>query len=413
MLRYIHAMQVLSFKIAAAIVLLFAMTACTGKKEAPRQRPPAPVTVVQAEQKDMPLQLKSIGNVEAYNTVGIKSLVNGTVDKVHFREGQDVQKGQLLFTIDPRPFQAALRQAEANLAKDVAQARNAEEQARRYAGLVKDGIVTQEQYDQLKTTADSYGANVAADRAAVESAKLQLSYCYIHSPLAGRTGNLAVNAGNVVKANDVPILVTINQVSPIYVSFTVPERELAGLKKHIAAGDLKVEAVVPSDGQQADSGSISFLDNTVDPATGTIRLKGTFANLKRHLWPGQFVNVILTLATKPKAVVVPTTAVQTGQQGQYVFVVGADLSAEVRPVVTGITSGGLMVIEQGLKAGETVVTDGQLRLTPGAKVVISKPGDGQTPESGQKAIPSPAAAQGGGVAQKPAAATPPTTEKVK
>jgi len=402
MLRFVQTIQVLPLNIAAAIGLLCAMTACTAKKEPPKQRPPAPVTVAQVEQKDIPLQLKAIGNVEAYNTVGIKSLVNGTVEKVHFREGQDVQKGQLLFTIDPRPFQAALRQAEANLAKDVAQARNAEEQARRYAGLVKDGIVTQEQYDQIRTTADSYGANVAADRAAVESAKLQLSYCYIHSPLVGRTGNLAVNAGNVVKANDVPVLVTINQVSPIYVSFTVPERELAGLKKHIAAGDLKVEAVVPSDGQQADSGNISFLDNTVDPATGTIRLKGTFANLKRHLWPGQFVNVIMTLAIKPKALVVPTTAVQTGQQGQYVFVVGADLNAEVRPVVAGITTDGLMVIEQGLKAGETVVTDGQIRLAPGAKVVIGKPAEGpQTTGAGHKA------------ASSPAATTPPTTDKAK
>lgn len=366
--------HVISRPLAAGFFIgaLAVFSACAPGKEPPRPRPPVPVTAAQVVQKDMPQQLKAIGNVEAYNTVGVKSLVSGTIAKVHFREGQDVRMGQLLFTIDPRPFQAALRQAEAILVKDLAQARNADKQARRYAGLVKDGIVTQEQYDQLKTAADALEATAASDRAAVENAKLQLSYCYIRSPLDGRTGNLVVNAGNLVKANDVPVLVSINQITPVYASFTLPERELPAIKRHLSAGSLGVEAVIPSDGQQKEVGTISFLDNNVDLATGTIRLKGTFANRQRRLWPGQFVNVLITLATKRDAVVVPTAAVQTGQQGQFVFVVAADQTAQVRPVVTSITTADLTVIETGLKPGEVVVTDGQMRLSPGAKVALGK-----------------------------------------
>jgi len=383
---------------AAALIFLAAgLVACSPKKEAPRPRPPAPVTVAQVTQQDVPQELRAVGNVEAYTTVAVKALVSGTVAGVHFREGQDVAQGQLLFTIDPRPFQAALRQAEANLAKNQAQATNAEAQARRYAALVKDGIVTQEQYDQLKTSADALAASVAADRAAVENAKVQLSFCYIHAPLVGRTGNLVVNAGNIVKANDNPAMVTINQISPVYVTFAVPEKELLTIKRQMAGGTLRVEAAIPSDPHGPNSGTVTFIDNTVDMATGTIKLKGTFANAERRLWPGQFVNVTLTLAVLAKATVVPSQAVQTGQQGQYVFVVLADGTAELRPVTAGISHGGVMVIEKGLAPGESVVTDGQMRLMPGAKVEVKQPGQG-----GGTKVPAAASGAGGPTGASPA-----------
>jgi multidrug efflux system membrane fusion protein len=386
------------------LVMLILLAGCAKKQEKPRSKPPVPVIVAVAGQKTVPVQLRAIGNVEAYNSVAVKAQVSGIVAEVHFREGQDVRKGQLLFTLDPRPFQAALRQSEANLAKDLAQYRNAVEQARRYAALLQDGIVTQEQYDQLKTNADALDATVGADRAAVENAKIQLSYCYIRSPLDGRTGSLVVNIGNTVKANELPALVTINQVTPVYVSFTILEKELATIKSKLASGKMTVEAVVSNDGKGVEPGVISFVDNTVDMTTGTIRLKGTFVNRERRLWPGQFVNVVLTLATKPNAVVVPTAAVQTAQSGQFVFVVGPEQKAELRPVVTSITNDGFTVIEKGLKAGEVVVTDGQMSLAPGARVELKKAGEGsqqpaspatgkgasgQQPMTGQTAAPSP------------------------
>jgi len=354
------------------LLMVLLLSACSPKKEKTAPRPPAPVTVTTAGQKNVPVQLAATGNVEAYSIVAVKAQVNGTVAQVHFKEGQDVRNGDLLFTIDPRPFAAALRQAEANLARDRAQARNAEEQARRYGSLVKDGIVTQEQYDQLRAAAEAYSATVAADLAAVENAKIQLEYCSIRAPHSGRTGSLVVNVGNVVKANEAPALVTINQVSPVYVAFSVPEKVLPEIRRHMAAGDLKVEALLPGDGNVAESGSISFIDNLVDTTTGTIRVKGTFANKSRRLWPGQFANVALTLTTRPNAVVVPTQAVQTGQQGAYLFVVKADKSAELRPVTVGPALNGETVIEKGLQPGETVVTDGQIRLVPGAKVEIKQ-----------------------------------------
>jgi multidrug efflux system membrane fusion protein len=361
------------------LVILIMLAGCSKKQEKPRSKPPVPVVVAVAEQKTVPVQLRAIGNVEAYNSVAVKAQVSGIVAQVHFREGQDVRKGQLLFTLDPRPFETALRQSEANLAKDLAQFRNAVEQTRRYAGLLQDGIVTQEQYDQLKTNADALDATVGADRAAVENAKILLSYCYIRSPLDGRTGSLVVNIGNTVKANELPALVTINQVTPVYVSFTTPEKELATIKSKLASGKMTVEAVIPNDGKGVEAGAISFVDNTVDMTTGTIRLKGTFANRDRRLWPGQFVNVVLTLATKPNAVVVPTAAVQTAQAGQFVFVVGPEQKAELRPVVTSVTNDGMTVVEKGLKAGEVVVTDGQMNLAPGARVELKKAGQGSQP----------------------------------
>ena len=280
--------------LCVVIVATLALAACAEKKEPPKTRPPAPVTVGTVSQADVPVKLTAVGNVESVNSVAIKAQINGTVSQVHFREGQDVVKGQLLFTIDPRPYQAALKQAEAALARDLAQAKNADEQARRYEGLIKDGIVTQEQYDALRTTADAFASSVAADRAAVENAKVQLSYCSIRSPIAGRTGNLAATIGNMIKANDTPSMVTINQMAPIYVTFSVPEKELITIKREMAGGKLRVEAIIPHDPRGPVYGELTFVDNTVDMTTGTIRLKGTFANADGRLWPGQFVTASLT-----------------------------------------------------------------------------------------------------------------------
>jgi multidrug efflux system membrane fusion protein len=346
------------------------LAACSSEKEKPKPKPPVPVSVAKAVQKTVPVQIRVIGNVEAYNTVSIKAQINGMLDAVHFREGQDVKQGQMLFTIDRRPFVAALNQAKAALARDAAQERYAREQARRYGELIKDGIVTQDQFEQYRANAEALGESVHADRAAVDNAAVQLSYCSIRSPIDGRTGNLMVQRGNLVKANDVPVLVTINQVNPIYVTFSVPEKELAEIKRYMGTGNLKVEAFIPNDTGPAEQGALSFLDNAVDIATGTIKIKGTFANNSRRLWPGQFVNVVLTLTSIPNAVVVPTQALQTGQAGQFVFVVKPDRTVESRPIITGEAMDGETVLSKGVNPGETVVTDGQLSLVPGSRVVL-------------------------------------------
>lgn len=348
------------------LALFLLCAACTAKKEKPKTKAPVPVKVAQALQKDLPLQVKAIGNIEAYTTVAVKSQINGQIARVHFAEGSDVEKGALLISIDPEPFQAALSQCEATLAKDQSQARFAREQASRYEGLLKEGIVTHDQYDLLRSTAESLAATLVADRAAIKNARIQLGYCSIRSPISGRTGTVALHAGNLTKANDLPI-VTINQISPIYVTFSLPEKRLGEVKRAMAAGQLKIEALIPNEAGSSEIGSISFLDNAVNPATGTIKLKGLFGNKSRKLWPGQFTDVLITLASRKNAVVVPTQAIQTSQQGEFVYVVKGDKSVEMRPV-TSVAAGEETVIEKGLAAGESVVIDGQLRLTPGAIV---------------------------------------------
>ncbi len=408
------------------------LLSCTGDSKVPENsRPVVPVNVATVIQKDVPVQLRGVGNVDAYSAVSIRAMVEGELWKVYFKEGQDVQKNDLLLSIDPRPFESTLRQAEANLerdlalvqqveanltrdlaqvtqaeanlSRDLAQAKNADEQAKRYAYLVEKGYVAKEQYDQVRTNAESLAATVQADRAAienaqaalradkaalenakavvrgskaaVETAKIQLGYCSIRAPLSGRTGGLLVQQGNLIKANDVPIVV-INQINPIYVTFAVPEQNLPEIKKHMAAGSVKAEAIIPGDENFPESGILTFVDNAVDTATGTIKLKGTFANQAKRLWPGQFVNVVLTLTTQPKAIVVPSQAIQTGQEGQYVFVVKPDLTVESRRVAVDRSLDGLTVVAKGLQPGETVVTIGQLRLVTGGKVEIKKePGE--------------------------------------
>ncbi len=351
-------------------VTLF-LSSCSGKKAEPIKRPVVAVTAATVVQKTVPVQIRAIGNVEAYSTVGVKVQIGGELLRVHFREGQDVNRGDILFTIDPRPYEAALKQAEANLAKDTAQLENAKVDVGRYEDLVKKGYVAQQQFDQVRTNFATLEATVNADKAVVENARLQLKYCYIYSPITGRTGGLVVNQGNVIKANADNSIVTINQIQPIYVTFSVPEQFLAEIKKYMAVEKVKVQAVIGSDDAHPEEGVLTFVDNAVDITTGTIKLKATFLNKEKRLWPGQFVNVYVTLTSQPNAIVTPSAAVQTGQKGQYVFVIKGDLTVESRPVVVSRTLDGETVIEKGLQAGEKVVTDGQLRLVQGASVEIS------------------------------------------
>jgi multidrug efflux system membrane fusion protein len=317
----------------------------------------------------MPVELQAIGNVEAISTVSIKAQISGQLMRVHFKEGDFVKKGQLLFTIDRAPFEAALRQAEGTLARDEAQALNSKLDAERYQGLGKQGVASKQQVDAAAAAANAMAATVAADKAAVETAKINLEYTSIYSPINGRTGSVGVKEGNLVKANDVPILVTINQIEPIYVGFAIPEQQLAELKQYSNTKSLKVD-VAPQGSSQHFQGRLTFIDNSVDLTTGTIKLKATFDNALHVLWPGQFADVKLTLKSQPNAVVVPTAALQTSQSGTYVYVVNQDLTAQPQPVKVGWNVGEDTVIASGLQPGQRVVTDGQLRLTPGAKVDI-------------------------------------------
>jgi len=359
----------LFFFFMVSIVVTVFFLACS-KKTGPPPKPPVPVTAGTVIQKTVPVQVRAIGNVEAYSTVAVKSQIGGVLTRVHFREGEYVNKGALLFTIDPRPYEAALKQAEANLAKDNAQLENANAQVRRYEELVKKGYVAQEQYDQIRTNAAAFEATVNADKAIVENARLQLKYCFIYSPITGRTGSLIANQGNLIKANADTSMVVINQIQPIYVTFSVPEQNLLEIKRYMAEGNLKIEAFLSKEDVNPEQGVLTFIDNAVDLATGTIELKGTFANKEKRLWPGQFVSAVLTLTSQPNAIIVPSQSIQTGQKGQYVFVIKNDLTVEDRPVIVGRTLNSETVIDKGLQSGERVVTDGQLRLVPGAKVEV-------------------------------------------
>jgi len=416
--------DLLGLLVAALFLFCFACSAETEGKQRHRTAA-APVTIGSVIKKDVPVQLVTIGNVEPYSSVDIKSMVNGQLIKTAFKEGKEVKKGDLLFVVDPRPFEAAVKQAEAILERDLSavkeaqanrvsyasqlkhaeailkkdqiQAKTARVQAERYGILAERGNVSKDQYDQVQTNADALNAVVLADTAALETAqaslraseaalehakaavrasraglqnaKLQLEYCYIHSPLDGRTGNLYVKEGNIIKANDA-VLVEINQVRPIYVAFSIPEQDLREIRRQMATGELTVEAWIPGDQKRAEQGGLTFVDNAVDRTTGTIRLKGTFPNKENRLWPGLFVDVIVILDTEKDAVVVPSQAVQTGQEGPYAFVVTPQLTAEYRKLIVGRSLNGETVVTEGLKPGEKVVTDGYLRLIPGAKVEI-------------------------------------------
>lgn len=356
----------------ALAALLGGAAACNSGGDAAntkREAPPVPVRVAAVAQRDVPVQVKAIGTVEAFSTVSVKSQVEGSLAEVHFSEGDAVRKGDLLFVIDPRPFESALRQAEANLAKEQAEARFAEVDAERRSELFKQGLVSRNEYDNAQTNAAALKAAANADAAAVENARLRLQYCYIHSPVDGRIGQLLVHEGNLVKQND-STLAVINQVKPAYVAFAVPEALLPEIRERAAAGTLAVESI-SGEGKPEVRGELKFINNAVDRTTGTVLLKGLFANENEALWPGQFVEVALTLHVESGALVVPLAALQTGQQGQYVWVVSGERQVEVRPVVTGDVNGTEVVVREGLKPGETVVVDGQLRLAPGSRVEIN------------------------------------------
>lgn len=394
--------------------LTLASLACTAKPAQPPQggrRGPGggavPVLMAKVVQKTVPVDIQIIGNVEAFTTIGVKSQVGGQLMQVFFKEGDSVRKNSLLFTIDKRPYEAQVSQvkanlardtaqlslAQANMARDLSQQRYAEAQAARYDKLLQEGVMSKEQTEQVRTDADAKREAVKADQAAIDSARaslqadqamldnanVQLSYTSIRSPIDGRTGNLAIKQGNLIKANDID-LVTINQVKPIYVTFSVPEAQLTGIKQRMAKGKLTVAAVpqgTAEAAEEAEHGVLTFMDNSVDQTTGTIKLKGTFSNNDGKLWPGQFIKVTLRLNTLPDALVVPTQAVQTGQDGQFVYVIKDDMSVDARPVTTGMRVDQEMVIEKGLRAGESIVTEGQLRLAPGMKVQTRQPGGAQ------------------------------------
>jgi membrane fusion protein, multidrug efflux system len=356
--------------LATVAIGLSLLSGCAGTHAAPAPAPAVPVVAATVQQKDMPVRVHAIGAVEAYSTVSVKTQITGELTGVYFKEGDDVRQGQLIFTLDKRPLEAALKQAESNLAKDEAAASMARVQQKRYEALMRSGVVSKEQYDQLESGARAEDAAVAADKAAVENAKVQLIYCSIYSPINGRTGNLIVHRGNMIKANDNPPLVNINQVQPIYVTFTVPQQYLAEVKQYAGSATLAVEAVIPNDNRGPAKGKLSFIDNQVDSTTGTIKLKGVFENRDRRLWPGQFVDAYLRLKTQANAVVIPSQAIQNGQQGQFVFVIKDDSTVEARPITTGNSEQGEVIVQKGLAAGERIVTDGQLRLLPGSKVQI-------------------------------------------
>jgi multidrug efflux system membrane fusion protein len=358
-------------RVVALFLLVVSLAACSrgAEQEAGGPPPGVPVTVGTVVQKPVPVQVRAIGNVQASETVTVRARVGGIVAQIRFREGQDVEEGQVLFTLDRGPLEAALRQAEAQLERSRTQLENARKNADRYAELARQGFVAQQEYERFRTEADALQATVRADQAVVENARLQLGYATIRAPLSGRTGARLVHEGDLVRANETA-LVVINRLRPIDAAFALPERELPDVRKYWAEGTLRVEALAPQSGAVLDAGALTFIDNRVDPATGTIQLKARFPNRDAVLWPGQYLNVVLTLTTEPAAVVVPTAAVQTGQQGSYVFVVKPDQTAESRPVTVARQVGSETVIAEGVAPGEIVVTDGQLRLVPGARVEV-------------------------------------------
>lgn len=356
---------------AAAVALLAA--GCSpndaaqdgAKSKAP---PGVPVVTAQVVRKPMPVKLQAIGNVEPYTSVSIKSRIDGQIVAVRFQDGQDVRQGQLLFELDPRALEAQVKQLEANVMRDKVLVANDQAKEKRYSDLLDKGFISADAYNQIKTDLDAAQANVQANLAALEAARVQLSYTRITAPIGGRAGKIMIQMGNVVKANDTAALVTINAVVPIYVSFAVPEQSLPEIRRFMAKAPLVVHASPAGDASTQADGQLTFVDNAVDAQTGTIRLRATFPNKDHMLWPGQFANVTLTLSQQPDAIVIPSQALQNGPKGQYVYVVQPDQSAEMRSVTLDRTDGLEAVIASGLNEGETVVTSGQIRLTPGAKV---------------------------------------------
>lgn len=355
---------------------------CAKQQAAPPARPAATVTVARVTQKTMPVEITAVGNVEAISTISIRAQVAGEVQDVPFKEGDFVKKDQLLIKIDPRPYEAALAQAKATLARDKATGVYNRAQAQRYKTLFDQGVASAEQLESFVSAADAADATVNADEAAIKTAELNLEYCTINSPIDGRTGTVMVKPGNLVKVADVPIVV-INQVNPIYVNFTVPQQYWPDIKEDVDRRALRVAATIPQDSGSAVTGTLTFVDNSVDTTTGTIHLRGTFENSQNRLWPGLYVNVLLTLSQQPNATIVPAHAVVSTQTNSYVYVVKADDTVEQRMVVPNRTIENNTVIDKGVQPGEVIVTDGQINLVPGAKIEI------KNREAGVSADPPP------------------------
>lgn len=358
-----------------ALVAALVGAACAKPPE--QGAPPVPVQVAPVTQIAAPLTIAANGVVEPLQTVAIEAQVGGALDTVTFNEGQDVQAGQVLFKLDARPFEAALRQAEATLARDEAQAQSAQRDAERYKALAEKDYVTKSQADQAQTAAVATLASVQADKAAVDNARLNLNYTTIRAPISGRTGRLLVRRGNIVKQNAEP-LVVINQLRPILVRFPVPQHDFPALQRRNARGPVPVRVVMADSGRVGEAGTLAFLDNAVDSLTGTVTAKARFENRANELWPGEYVRVSVELDVEPNAIAVPTRAVLAGQQGSYVFVVGSDKLAKVRQISVGRAVGELTTIDKGLTPGEQVVVDGQSRLTPDAHVDVKSSMGGGT-----------------------------------
>ncbi len=358
--------------VAGTAATHFATDSGAEEQKRPAAGPPAvPVSVAMAAERDIPVILRAIGNIDAYSTVAIKARVDGQIVAVNFQEGQPVRKGEILFRLDPRPFVAALHQAEANLARDRASRDHAAMQKRRYEELLHKNFVSKDAYAQYVTNAETADASLQASQAAVETVRLNLQYCTIRSPIDGYVGRIMLQLGNMVKANDTNALVVINQVRPVYVTFAIPEQQLAEIRHHMTNGPLEV-TVLSSHTEHTPlaTGTLVFIDNAVDQSTGTIKLRAQFDNQDLMLWPGQFVNVRVKLFDQRNALVVPSLAVQTGPNGEFVFVLKSDATTEVRAVKIARTEGDFAVVAEGLAKGEKVITRGQLRLAPGVKVVV-------------------------------------------
>lgn len=360
--------------VAAAGVILFMQFNRGPRADVRAAPPPVPVTAVAVVSKSMPVRLAAIGNVEAYTTVAVKARIDGQINSVHFKEGDEVRKGDLLFEIDPRPLQATLAQAQANLLRDRALLDRAKTQEARYKDLLDKNFISQDGYEQVRTNLDAAQATAAADQAAIDSATLQLGFCSIRAPVTGYAGKIMIQQGNLIKANDAGPLVIINQVVPIYASFSVPEQNLGEIRARQAREGLKVEATLANSDKPPVPGRITFIDNGTDLTTGTIKLKAEFANADKVLWPGQFVNIALILREQTDAIVVPSSAVQSGPAGQYLYVVKPDLTAELRNIKVARSEGADTVVAEGVQPGERVVTEGQLRLAQGSRVNPGKGG---------------------------------------
>ncbi|HWZ71831.1 MAG TPA: efflux RND transporter periplasmic adaptor subunit [Casimicrobiaceae bacterium] len=356
----------------AVVVGLVAQYNKESRAAAQKTTAAVPVSAAQVVARTMPVSLTAIGNVEPFTTVAVKARVDGQLNSVKFKEGDEVRQGSVMFEIDPRPFAASLKQAQANLAKDRALLDRASEQEKRYKDLLSKNFISPDAYEQVRTNTETAAATVSADEAAIENARLMLEYCTIRSPVTGYAGRIQIQQGNLVKANDTNPLVTVNQVVPIYTSFSVPEQNVSDIRKYQGDGELKVQAAFTNAAHAPVAGKLSFIDNTADMTTGTIKLKAEFPNTDKALWPGQFVNVVLTLYEQKDAVVAPSAAIQNGPAGQYVYVVKPDQTVEMRVIKIARAEGDDTVVASGLQPGEQVVIVGQLRLAPGTKVNVGK-----------------------------------------